>query len=99
MTYPVNLASRVEQNDNYLSQDGHDVSVADPYRWLENPESPETKNWVAAENNITTEFLQQCDQREELKKRFNQVNDYKKIGIPTKYGDYYYFGYNSGLSN
>ena len=36
----------------------HGRKVADPYRWLEDTESAETAEWIAAENKITQEYLQ-----------------------------------------
>ncbi|HSE43561.1 MAG TPA: S9 family peptidase, partial [Acidobacteriota bacterium] len=38
--------------------DYHGTKVSDPYRWLENPDSPETREWIAAENKITFQFLE-----------------------------------------
>ena len=50
MTYPP--ARRSDQADVY-----HGVRVEDPYRWLEDADSAETKSWVAAENALTSEYL------------------------------------------
>jgi len=97
MLYPTTYATRGEQRDQYLSNDGQNITVFDPYRWLENPESAETKQWVQEENKITYDFLKKCELRDELKNRLMQAQNYKKIGIPVKHGEYYYFGYNSGL--
>ena len=47
--YPTNLAKQCSQADKYKSAAGESVTVADPYRWLEKPESSETKAWVAAQ--------------------------------------------------
>jgi len=55
LTYPD--TRRSGQIDDY-----HGEKVADPYRWLEDLESPETKAWVQAENKLTFGFLEQIPQ-------------------------------------
>jgi prolyl oligopeptidase len=42
----------VDSSDTYFG-----VNVNDPYRWLENDSSAETKNWVIAENKITDDYI------------------------------------------
>jgi prolyl oligopeptidase len=61
--YPHDLAPRGHTVDHYMSRHGSLITVADPYRFLEDPNSPETKKWVEAENELTDEFLATCDQR------------------------------------
>lgn len=85
---------KVNQIDIY-----HGVEVADPYRWLEDPDSAETKAWVEAQNQVTFNYLSQIPQREEIKHRLTQVWDYEKYGIPFKRGDRYFYYKNDGLQN
>lgn len=85
---------KVNQIDIY-----HGVEVADPYRWLEDPDSAETKAWVEAQNQVTFSYLSQIPQREEIKHRLTQVWDYEKYGIPFKRGDRYFYYKNDGLQN
>ncbi|MBW4487128.1 MAG: prolyl oligopeptidase family serine peptidase [Trichocoleus desertorum ATA4-8-CV12] len=85
----------------------HGVEVPDPYRWLEDPDSDETQAWVAAQNQVTFQFLKQIAIRERLQQRLTQLWDYEKYGIPFRGGDaqkygvperYFYFK-NDGLQN
>ena len=60
ITYP--QSKTVDQVDDY-----HGTKVADPYRWLEDNRSLETKAWVEAQNKVTFECLGAClAQRPEL---------------------------------
>lgn len=95
--YPFELAPRGETVDEYLSGDGTQVKVADPYRFLEDPDAEATKKWVEAQNLLTQEYLAGCDQREKLKGALTDCWNYAKRGISTKHGSNYYFRYNSGL--
>jgi prolyl oligopeptidase len=85
--------------------DYHGTTVADPYRWLENPDSPETKAWVEAQNKLTFSYLAQIPQRDRLQQRLTQLWNYEKYSAPFKQGDqgeatqrYFYFK-NDGLQN
>ena len=77
----------------------HGVSVADPYRWLEDDTSEETKAWVKAQNVVTFGQLDQISSRDWFKQRIKTVSDYEKLTAPFKKGDWYYFYKNSGLQN
>jgi prolyl oligopeptidase len=79
--------------------DFHGTAVADPYRWLEDPDSPETGTWVAAENALTAAFLQDSPVRERIKARLTRLWDYPRYGVPQHEGDRYYFWKNDGLQN
>jgi prolyl oligopeptidase len=92
MTYPV--TETVDQVDLY-----HGVKVSDPYRWLENPDSPETKAWVEAQNKVTFSYLQGIPKREVLQSRLMELWNYEKYGMPFKRGDRYFYSKNDGLQN
>lgn len=92
LSYPPSPKSN--QADNY-----HDTVVADPYRWLENPDSEETKAWVEAQNQVTFAYLEEIPVREKIKQRLTKLWDYEKYGIPFKEGDSYFYFKNDGLQN
>jgi prolyl oligopeptidase len=79
--------------------DYHGTKVADPYRWMEDLDSPGVKAWVEAENEVTFGYLEEIPQREEIKDRLTRLWDYEKFGIPIKRGDRYFFRHNEGLQN
>jgi prolyl oligopeptidase len=73
--------------------------VADPYRWLEDDMSAETAKWVAAENEVTFNYLSHIPFREKVKERIGELMDYEKVYAPTKHGNWEYFYKNDGLQN
>jgi len=79
--------------------DYHGTRVADPYRWLEDVDSPDTRNWVEAENRVTFAYLEQIPERERIRRRLTELWDYPKYGAPFKKGGRYFFFKNSGLQN
>nr|WP_026102641.1 prolyl oligopeptidase family serine peptidase [Pleurocapsa sp. PCC 7319] len=85
---------QVEQSDNY-----HGVEVKDPYRWLENPDSEETKAWVKAQNQVTTNYLETISAKEQIQQRLTQLWDYEKYSSPFKRGERYFYFKNDGLQN
>ena len=92
MAYP--LTRPPNQVDDY-----HGVAVADPYRWLEDDNSSETKAWVAAENRVTFDYLARLPQLPALKERLKQLWNYERYGAPFKRGDLYFLTKNDGLQN
>jgi prolyl oligopeptidase len=75
------------------------VKVADPYRWLEDETSAETKAWIEAQNRLTFSYLDKIPYREKLKARLLQLRDYPRISAPSRRGDTYFFTKNDGLQN
>ena len=77
----------------------HGVRVPDPYRWLEDIDSKQTRDWIKAQNKVTFDYLERIPAREKIKKRITELWDYEKYGIPFKRGGRYFFTYNDGLQN
>ncbi|MDB9782880.1 prolyl oligopeptidase family serine peptidase [Winogradskyella sp.] len=74
-------------------------TVADPFRWLEDDKSEETKAWVKAQNKTTFAYLDHIPYRNELKERLTKLWNYEKISAHYKEGNYTYFSKNDGLQN
>jgi len=87
-------ARKSDQTDDY-----HGVKVADPYRWLEDLDSAETRAWVEAENKLAFGFLESIPERTAIKDRLTKLWNYEKYGIPFKEGNRYFYTRNSGLQN
>ena len=77
----------------------HGVSVADPYRWLEDDNSAETAEWVKAQNKVTFGYLDKIPFREAMRDRVVKLNDYEKYSAPSRKGPYFFFRKNDGLQN
>ena len=75
------------------------TEVADPYRWLENDTTAATAAWVAAQNAVTNQYLEQIPFRQALLDRLTSLSDYEKISTPSKRNGKYYFYKNDGLQN
>ena len=55
--------------------DYHGTKVADPYRWMEDLDSPQIKQWVETQNKVTFSYLEAIPQREQINKRLtNRIN-------------------------
>ncbi|HEY5392216.1 MAG TPA: prolyl oligopeptidase family serine peptidase, partial [Hanamia sp.] len=82
------------QEDNYFG-----TIVKDPYRWLEDDNSVETKAWVTEENLVTQNYLSQIPFRQKVKDHLKEMWNYTRYGSPFKEGDFYYYYKNDGLQN
>lgn len=83
-----------DQVDDY-----HGTRVADPYRWLEDVDAPDTRAWIEAENALTFEFLAGVPEREAIRRRLTALWDYPRYGTPFKKRGQYHFLKNDGLQN
>jgi prolyl oligopeptidase len=77
----------------------HGVEVPDPYRWLEDLDSEQTREWIKAQNQLTFEYLGRIPSRERIAKRIRELWDYERFGVPFKRGGRYFFRRNDGLQN
>jgi prolyl oligopeptidase len=77
----------------------HGTKVPDPYRWLEDLDSEETRKWIEEQNKVTFEFLEKIPDREKIRERLTQLWDYEKFGVPHREGNRYFFSKNDGLQN
>jgi prolyl oligopeptidase len=90
--YPLSRTQEVQE-------DYFGTRVNDPFRWLEDDRSAETKLWVDEQNKVTQDFLEQIPYRKAIGKRLRKLMDYEKFSKPFKEGDYTYYYKNSGLQN
>lgn len=91
---PYPESRRCDQVDVY-----HGIEVADPYRWLEDLDSDETRSWIDAQNRVTAAWLRSIPQREEIRQRLTQLWNYERYGMPVKEGGRCFFVRNDGLQN
>jgi len=92
LTYPT--TRRDLQPDTYFG-----TQVPDPYRWLEDPDAPETQAWVKAENEVTFGYLAQIPFRDKLRERLTKLWNYERYGVPEQEGNLLVFSKNDGLQN
>lgn len=77
----------------------HGVKVADPYRWLEDGESAETRQWIEAQNQLTSRWLDAIPARKAIRERLTKLIDYERYSLPSKRHSRYFYFHNSGLQN
>ena len=92
MNYPI--TTKTDVFDTYFG-----TKINDPYRWLEDDRSAETKAWVEAENKVTQGYLSGIPFKADIKKRLETLWNYEKFTAPFKEGVYTYFYKNDGLQN
>ncbi|MDB5094479.1 MAG: prolyl endopeptidase [Candidatus Eremiobacteraeota bacterium] len=92
LLYPV--APRVDQTDDYFG-----TTVADPYRWLEDVDSPQSQAWIEQQNALTESVLATVPQRDAIHARLTQLWDYERRSVPERAGELYAYYRNTGLQN
>jgi prolyl oligopeptidase len=90
LSYPTTRKS--DHVDTY-----HGEKIADPYRWLEDDNSAETKAWVTAQNAVTRKYLDALPKLDAVKKRYTELYNFEKYGMPWKEGGRYFWTRNDGL--
>jgi prolyl oligopeptidase len=92
LVYP--KARTVDQVDDY-----HGLKVADPYRWLEDADSADTKAWVEEENKLTFGYLEEISYRSAIRDRLLKLWNYERFTVPEQQGGRYFYQHNTGLQN
>jgi len=92
LKYPV--TRKMQQTDDYFGN-----KIQDPYRWLENDNSDETKDWVQKQNRVTFEYLEKIPYREKIKERLTTLWNFPRQTAQFKKGKYFFLYANDGLQN
>jgi len=74
----------------------HGTQVADPYRWLEDPDSPESRAWIEAENELTNGWLAEVPARAAIEAKLTALWSYERFGMPARHGEHYFYSYDDG---
>ncbi|MFI4882579.1 MAG: prolyl oligopeptidase family protein [Phycisphaerales bacterium JB064] len=77
----------------------HGVTVADPYRWMEDPDSAELANWAAKQDALFGQVMEHATMREAYQARITELYDYPRFGTPEERGGRFFFSSNDGLQN
>jgi len=94
MTIEYPKSKTVDQSDDY-----HGTKIQDPFRWLEDVDSEDTKQWVSEQNRVTFEYLHKIPARNRIKERLTKLWNFERYGMPRQYGKLYFYTYNNGLQN
>jgi prolyl oligopeptidase len=79
-----------------LVDEYHGARVADPWRWLEAMDSPETQGWVAAQNRLTQRYIAGLPGRDRFAARLRVLLDYERRGVPDRENGVYVYPWNPG---
>ena len=92
LSYPP--AQRSDHVDDY-----HNVKVADPYRWMEDLDSPTTRAWVAQEDKLSRGYIGALPGRDSIAQRLKRIWNFERWSPPEKHGNRWFFTHNDGLQN
>jgi prolyl oligopeptidase len=80
-----------------VAEDYHGTKVPDPYRWMEDLDSPEVAAWIAAQNAVTEPYLAALPHRAHLVSRLTALWNYPRVGLPALEGGRLFYARNAGL--
>ncbi len=87
-------AQTVDQVDDYFG-----TKVGDPYRWMEDVDSPAVQEWIEQENRLTRSILDSVPQRQAMHQRLMDLINFERYTAPVRKGARYFYSHNSGLQN
>lgn len=82
-----------------ISETLHNTPLVDPYRWLEDIDSEESRNWVLAQSRFTADYLQTIAGQDAIRGRLEALWNFERMDIPTQRGQRLFYMHNSGLQN
>src|SRR6266700_7103856 len=83
---------KADTSDSYFG-----TKVSDPYRWMEDLNASELKQWIDAENAITYRYLDGLPARDRLKARITELYNYPRVTAPRYVGRHWFYNRNTGL--
>jgi prolyl oligopeptidase len=69
----------------------HGVAVSDPYRWLEDQNAPETRQWIDAQNKYTMSQIGALPTRPYLQKHLGELLKVDSTKVPTERAGRYFY--------
>ncbi len=69
----------------------HSVEIVDPYRWLEDQDGQETREWIAAQNTYAQSLLNPLPMRERIHKRLIEMYRHDSVSEPEEESGAYFF--------
>ncbi|KAH9782468.1 prolyl oligopeptidase family protein [Citrus sinensis] len=87
----------VARRDESIVDDYHGFKIPDPYRWLEDPDAEEVKDFVQKQAELTDSVLNKCDVRDRLREKITKLFDSPQYDAPFKQGNKYFYFHNTGL--
>ena len=92
LSYPP--AERGDTVDTY-----HGTQVPDPYRWMEDIDSPQTRGWVESEAKLSSDYLAAIPVRDKISERMRRIWNFERWSAPEKFGKHWFYTHNDGLQN
>ena len=93
------MASYPKTRTDDVIEELHGHRIADPYRWLEDPDSAETAAWITEQNALTDQWLSGVEQREWIRTRLTELWDHPRVSAPSRRGERWFQHRNTGLQN
>src|SRR3569833_1452059 len=82
-----------------VAADYHGVKVPDPYRWMEDIDSPATRAWVEAEGKLSRTYLDAIPGRAAIEERLRKIWNFERWSAPEHHGQHWFYTHNDGLQN
>ena len=87
VTEPAYPATRTDDTVDVL----HGEPIPDPYRWLENGDDPDTRDWTDRQNALTERYLAALPARASIRRRLDELLSIGALTVPAPaHGRYFY---------